>query len=213
MSASEPIPWERMIQDQILARGVNDPRVIHALRQVDRMRFVPSAHAGDAYADNALPTRDGQTISQPYVVALMTQMLDVQPHHLVLEIGTGTGYQTAILSELAGEVISIERMDSLASAARVRLAESNCRNVTIETGDGWKGWPMRAPYDRILVTAGADALPMALVEQLALFGRMVIPLGVREQFLYTVERTGKWEIRMTESIPVRFVPLIRGNAS
>jgi protein-L-isoaspartate(D-aspartate) O-methyltransferase len=198
----------RMVAQQIAARGVSDPRVLAAMRAVPRHHFVGEAHQAQAYADRPLPIAEGQTISQPYIVAVMTAALEVRLTDRVLEIGTGSGYQTAVLAQLAAEVVSIERHAALAQDATSRLLGLAIRNVSIVVGDGSEGWPRSAPYDRILVTAGAPAIPDALAAQLVEGGRMVIPVGPSGvQHLTIVDRLdGRLSVREGEACV--FVPLI-----
>ena len=170
-----------MVRTQIQARGVRDPRVLQAMREVKRHLFVPGESAEDAYEDYPLPIGEGQTISQPYIVALMTELLELQPDDKVLEIGTGSGYQAAILSRLAREVRSIEIVPSLAETAGKRLDLLGYDNVHLRVGDGYKGWPDEAPFDAIIVTAAPPEIPQALVDQLAEGGRMVVPVGTNYQ--------------------------------
>jgi len=197
-----------MVDSQIEARGVKDARVLRAMRTVERHRFLPAALRGEAYADRPLPIGLGQTISQPYVVALMTELAAVRPGARVLEVGTGSGYQAAVLSLLAAEVCTIEIVAPLADEARARLAGLGYANVTVRTGDGYRGWPERAPFDAILVTAAPPAIPQPLLDQLAPGGRLVAPVGPagEEQELVVVERGAAGLTRRTV-IPVRFVPM------
>jgi protein-L-isoaspartate(D-aspartate) O-methyltransferase len=167
----------RMVEEQLEARGIADPRVLAALRKVPRHLFLPPERRGDAYGDFAVPIGAGQTISQPLMVALMTEKLALTGRESVLEIGTGSGYQTAILAELADRVYSVERIPSLAGAARRVLEEQGYHNVLVRVGDGTLGWPEYAPFDRILVTAGAPGIPGPLVEQLAEGGSLLVPVG------------------------------------
>lgn len=194
-------------------RGISDQAVLRAMDEVPRERFVQPDFAEDAYADQALPIACGQTISQPYVVAYMTEQLDVKPHHRVLEVGTGSGYQAAVLSRLAKEVISIERYRTLADAARTRLQSLGFTNVTVLTGDGLGGVPAHAPYDRIIVTAAAENVPEPLAGQLAEGGVMILPLGPhagpQRIVKLTKEATG---VVRQNLIWVRFVPLLPGQA-
>jgi protein-L-isoaspartate(D-aspartate) O-methyltransferase len=199
---------EAMVANQLETRGVRDPRVLAAMRAVPRHRFVPAYQAGAAYRDSPLPIGQGQTISQPYIVALMSEMLELEGDERVLEIGTGSGYQAAILGQLAAEVISVERFASLAQEARGRLAELGYDNVRVEVGDGSLGWPEGAPYDAIIVTAASPGVPPPLEEQLAEGGRLVVPAGQRwTQSLVRVRRKGG-RLRRETSIGVAFVPLI-----
>jgi len=194
-------------------RGIMDQAVLRAMDEVPRANFVTAEFAGQAQADRALPIACGQTISQPYVVAYMTERLDVRAHHRVLEVGTGSGYQAAVLSRLAGEVVSIERYRTLAEAARARLAAIGCGNVEVMTGDGWAGVAARAPFDRIMVTAAAETLPQTLLDQLADGGIMVLPLGRHQQSQHIVKLTKSQTGLVHEDlIPVRFVPLMLGEA-
>lgn len=189
-------------------------RLLAALRKVPREAFIPEADIAHAYVNTPLPIGHGQTISQPFVVAIMTELLDLEPDHCVLEIGTGSGYQAAILSRIAREVVSVERFRTLADAARDRLKTLGYANVTIITGDGFAGASDRAPFDRIMVTAAADEVPDALVAQLTEGGKMVLPLGPRNGPQYIVKLTKKpdGELGREELIAVRFVPLLPGQA-
>jgi protein-L-isoaspartate(D-aspartate) O-methyltransferase len=198
----------QMVERQIAQRGVRDPRVLQALRDVPRHLFVPDDQRAHAYEDRALPIANGQTISQPYIVAVMTELLKPRADDRVLEIGTGSGYQTAILSRLASEVISIERHSGLADSARRLFVELAIRNVDIRLGDGTEGTPEAAPFDRILVTAGAPAVPDALKDQLAIGGRLVVPVGPPGyQLLTVVDRTSIGFTQQERDACV-FVPLI-----
>jgi protein-L-isoaspartate(D-aspartate) O-methyltransferase len=194
-------------------RGIMDAAVLRAMEEVPREEFVMPSHVKAAYTDRAMPILCGQTISQPYVVAYMTEQLAVEPRHHVLEVGTGSGYQAAILSRLAAHVTSIERYRSLAEAARARLAALGYRNVDVLVGDGMAGALEGAPYDRIIVTAAAEETPPALIDQLADGGIMVLPLGPQHdhQSLVRLKRTPEGFER-SELIPVRFVPLLPGQA-
>ena len=194
-------------------RGIADAAVLRAMDEVPRERFVAREMAGNAYADHALPIDCGQTISQPYVVAYMTEQRGVLPHHRVLEVGTGSGYQAAVLSRLAREVVSVERYRTLAEQARGRLRDLGYDNAEVIVGDGLAGVPDRAPFDRILVTAAAADVPQALVEQLGEGGVMVLPLGPHEgpQYIVKLTRTPS-ELKRETLIGVRFVPLLPGQA-
>lgn len=197
---------EKMVETQIKARGVKDPRVLSALLKVERHRFVPEEHLNSAYSDQPLPIGEGQTISQPYIVALMTELLDLKGGEKVLEIGTGSGYQAAILAELSKEVYTIEIIKSLASMSKKRLLELGYQNIQVKAGDGYLGWPEFAPFDAIIVTAAPDHIPKPLIEQLKEGGRMVVPVGTHTQELKKiVKRSGK--IETADVIPVLFVPM------
>jgi protein-L-isoaspartate(D-aspartate) O-methyltransferase len=196
---------------QLRRRGIRDTNVLRAIERVPRELFVDPAFADHAYQDIALPIDCGQTISQPFVVAFMTEKLELDESHKVLEIGTGSGYQAAVLSHLCRRVYTIERYRELQKAADRRFAHLGITNVTTIIGDGWLGWPPQAPFDRIVVTAAAPEAPAALVEQLKEGGRMIIPLGPTrdEQSLVQIDKT---EAGTTEKslLPVRFVPLVVG---
>jgi protein-L-isoaspartate(D-aspartate) O-methyltransferase len=198
-----------MVETQLRARGITDERVLHALGRVPREEFVPEEYRQDAYADAALPIGEGQTISQPYMVALICQELALQGDERVLDVGTGSGYQAAVLAELAREVVSIERHERLADWARQNLARAGYADrVEVHVGDGSLGWPERAPYGAIAVAAAAPGLPRALYDQLAEDGRMVLPVGTRHgQRLEVVVRTPEGP-RVARSVPCRFVPLV-----
>ena len=195
-------------------RGISDQAVLRAMDEVPREYFVAAGFAESAYADQALPIACGQTISQPYVVAYMTELLDVEPHHRVLEVGTGSGYQAAVLSRVAREVVSIERYRTLADAARERIKTMGYANVTILLGDGMAGAPDLAPFDRIMVTAAAEEIPQALAEQLAVGGKMVLPVGPRQgpQYIVKLSKQANGELIREDLIAVRFVPLLPGQA-
>ena len=180
-----------MVQAQLEPRKIKDQRVLEAMRKVPRHKFVPERMRREAYDDHPLPIGEGQTISQPYMVAIMTELLELRGEEKVLEIGTGSGYQLAILAELAREAFSVERFGPLADQSRTRLRELGYRNIEIRTGDGTLGWPERAPFDGIIVTAGAPRIPPPLIEQLSEGGRLVIPVGEeRHQELYRVVKEG-----------------------
>ncbi len=198
-----------MVDRQIASRGVHDPRVLAAMRKVPREAFVPDEMASLAYADQPLPIGFDQTISQPFVVGYMSEALGVQETSKVLEIGTGSGYQAAVLGELAREVYTIELLPELADRARETLARLGYANVHVRTGDGYLGWPEQAPFDAIIVTAAPDHVPQPLVDQLAIGGRLVIPVGDVDQQMRILTRTTEG-IQETRTLPVRFVPLRRG---
>jgi len=194
-------------------RGITDAAVLRALDEVPREYFVEDRYADTAYADQALPIACGQTISQPYVVAYMTEQLGVKPQHRVLEVGTGSGYQAAVLSRLAREVVSVERYRTLADSARMRLQTLGYHNVQVLVGDGLAGVPDRAPYDRIIVTAAAETVPEALVAQLAEGGVMVLPLGPHAGAQRLIKLTKSEDgLKQEDLIGVRFVPLLPGQA-
>ena len=206
---------ERMeFQLSLRRRGISDQAVLRALDEVPRENFVSAGFVAIAYADQALPIECGQTISQPFVVAYMTEQLEVGPQHRVLEIGTGSGYQTAVLSRLAREVVTVERYRTLADTASERLKALGYNNVTVRVGDGMTGAPDMAPFDRIMVTAAAENVPGALVTQLADAGGMVLPVGPRHDAQYLVKLTKRPGGGLTreELIAVRFVPLLPGQA-
>ncbi len=195
-----------MVERQLQARDVRDPRVLDAMRKVPRHLFVPEAERDGAYGDYPLPIGYGQTISQPYIVGFMTQAIDVRPTDRVLEIGTGSGYQAAILGELAKEVYTIEIVDELAARARKTLASLGYMNIQVRAGNGYLGWPEQAPFDRIMVTAAPEEVPPALVEQLKTGGLMAIPVGDVIQELRILRKTDKG-LETIDTLPVRFVPM------
>jgi protein-L-isoaspartate(D-aspartate) O-methyltransferase len=200
-----------MVDQYIIPRGVKDPAVIAAMRQVPRHRFVPSRYSVFAYLDGPLPIGHNQTISQPSLVASMTEELDLKKTDKVLEIGTGSGYQAAILAELADKVLTIEILEPLARQAEQTLAELGYKNVRVRVGDGYQGWPEEAPFDAIIVTAGADHVPEPLLNQLAVGGRMILPVGRAIQTLELYRRTAEGIERKSLTL-VRFVPLVRQQA-
>jgi protein-L-isoaspartate(D-aspartate) O-methyltransferase len=199
---------ERMVREQLLPRGINDQRVLDAMQTVPRHIFVEDALQAQAYGDFPLPIGEGQTISQPFIVALMSQMLELRGHEKVLEIGTGCGYQTAVLSKLCDQIYSVERIKRLMARARINLDKVRCFNALGKMDDGTMGWPEHAPYDAIIVTAGGPEIPEALIEQLADPGIMVIPVGDRisQQLTKVIKRDGKVQFETGDS--VRFVSLI-----
>lgn len=198
---------EQMVETQVAARGVKDLRVLAAMRKVERHRFVPAGVRARAYEDVPLPIGYGQTISQPYIVALMSELLELKGNERVLEVGTGSGYQAAILAELAQDVFTIEILPDLARTAAERLKGLGYESIHVRQGDGYKGWPEAAPFDAILVTCAPDRIPEPLVQQLKKGGRFVIPVGdYPNQVLYRIDKTdGK--LIQHPIIPVRFVPM------
>jgi protein-L-isoaspartate(D-aspartate) O-methyltransferase len=200
---------QRMVDRHLRGKGIADEAVLEAMSCIPRHRFIPHVRPGEAYDDKALPTAQGQTISQPYMVARMTALLRVEPGCKVLEIGTGSGYQTAILARMGAAVVSIDRLGGLTDSARAALTELGLMGrVKLVTGDGTLGYPPDAPYDRILVTAGAPTLPGSYVRQLAEGGRIVIPIGDRaNQVLKCFVREGR-DWREFDDVPCRFVPLV-----
>jgi protein-L-isoaspartate(D-aspartate) O-methyltransferase len=197
-----------MVDEQIRARGVKDPSVLRAMEKVPRHRFVPASLRSRAYADQPLPIGLGQTISQPYIVAYMSEAVGISREGKALEIGTGSGYQAAVLGELAKEVYTIEIVPELARQARRTLEVLGYRNVYAREGDGYLGWPEAAPFDRIIVTAAPEHVPQPLVDQLAVGGRLVIPVGTLSQRITIIDKNEKGTVRQ-ETIGVRFVPLVR----
>jgi protein-L-isoaspartate(D-aspartate) O-methyltransferase len=203
---------QKMIREQLRARGIHDHRVLEAMARVPRERFVEVIEPDDAYADRAWSIDCGQTISQPYIVALMTEALALSGHEHVLEVGTGSGYQTAILAELAATVVSLERHAPLSQQAARRLDEMGYQNAMLIVADGTQGWPAAAPYDRVIVTAATDHCPPALFEQLTEGGILVIPIGdFGEQVLERIEKV-EGEARIVNLTGCRFVPLVPGRA-
>jgi protein-L-isoaspartate(D-aspartate) O-methyltransferase len=198
---------EMMVRDQIEARGVNDPAVLGAMRRVARHEFVPVEFQASAYDDRPLPIGQGQTISQPYIVALMTELLEMKPGQRVLEIGTGSGYQAAVLAELGAEVYSIEIIPKLAESARATLARLGYKTVQVRTGDGYLGWAEASPFDGIIVTAAPAHVPQPLIDQLKPGGRLVVPEGTWDQNLVVYAKTADGRLRRSEVLPVRFVPM------
>ncbi len=197
---------EVMVRDQLKARGISDEHVLAAMRKVPRHLFVPASYLNSAYDDTALPLALGQTVSQPYIVAFMTQVLGLKGTERVLEIGTGSGYQAAVLAEIVRSVYTIEILGQLSENAQRTLHSLGYGNIHFRVGDGYQGWPESAPFDAILVTAAPDHVPEPLVSQLAPGGRMIIPIGKFEQELILIERNEKGITRHS-TIPVRFVPM------
>jgi protein-L-isoaspartate(D-aspartate) O-methyltransferase len=198
----------RMVEQQIQARGVADPRVLAAMRRVPRHRFVDASQAASAYDDRPLPIGHGQTISQPYIVAYMVELLRLAPGAKVLEVGTGCGYQAAVLAELAREVYTIEIVKPLADCASRTLKDLGYASVRVRHGDGYGGWPDQAPFDGIVVAAAPDHVPPALIAQLAIGARLVIPVGDANQEIRVITKTASGH-REDRLLPVRFVPLTR----
>jgi protein-L-isoaspartate(D-aspartate) O-methyltransferase len=197
---------QRMVEEQIRARGIREKTVLDAMLKVPRHRFVPASEMQATYGDHPLPIGSGQTISQPFMVAYMTEAAEISSSEKVLEIGTGSGYQAAVLGELAKEVSTIEIIPELAERAAKVLGELGYKNVHVKTGNGYLGWPEHAPYDGIIVTAAPNEVPPALIEQLALNGKMVIPVGAVYQEMMIITKTQKGVIER-KTIPVRFVPM------
>jgi protein-L-isoaspartate(D-aspartate) O-methyltransferase len=216
--AGEPVSDEEtrrrlMVETQIRERGISDPAVLAAMMRVRRHLFVPEPEQPNAYDDGPLPIGYGQTISQPYIVAYMSEALDVTAGHRVLEIGTGSGYQAAVLAEMGCEVFSIEIVPELAERARSTLAELGYVQVHVRHGDGYLGWPEEAPFDRVILTAAPRDVPQALIDQLAVGGVLVAPVGgLLEQTMTIVRKTGDGVVTR-ETIPVRFVPMVGGRGS
>jgi protein-L-isoaspartate(D-aspartate) O-methyltransferase len=203
---------QTMVEKQLQSRDITDRRVLDALRKVPRHLFVPEEFRRQAYEDRPLPIGLDQTISQPYIVALMTELARVAEDHTVLEVGTGSGYQAAVLSVLAKRVYTIEYLAPLGERARKRLAELGYNNVEVRIGDGYQGWPEHQPFDAILVTAASEEVPQALIDQLKPGGKLVIPVGPQAdtQVLQVLEKDSTGKISRRNTIPVRFVPLVKG---
>ncbi len=198
---------QSMVQHQLLSRGITDARVLNAMLAVPRHCFVPASEVTCAYQDEPLPTSHGQTISQPYIVAFMTNAAAIPAHGRVLEVGTGSGYQAAVLAQLASQVYSVEIIEPLAQRASQTLQRLGYSNVHVKQGNGYEGWPEQAPYDAILVTAAPTRVPSALVDQLAMGGKLVVPVGYSSQTILVITRhlTG---LSTEYTIPVRFVPMV-----
>ena len=199
-----------MVEDQIIKRGIEDKRVLDIMKSVERHKFVPEKYAKSAYKDGPLPIGHGQTISQPFIVAFMTENLKLDPSHRVLEIGTGSGYQTAILSVLSGHVYTMEIIDELVKLSSSVLKKLGFDNVTVRNGNGYKGWAEEAPFDRIMVTAAPEEIPNILVDQLTGGGIMVIPVGEQFeiQYLWVLTKEHSGSIKKEKILPVRFVPMV-----
>jgi len=206
---SYTVKKKRMIEEQIMQRGVLDPYVLKAMEKVERHLFVPDSLWEDAYSDGPLPIGYGQTISQPYIVAFMTEAADLKRDDKVLEVGTGSGYQAAVLAEIAREVYTIEIVEPLAESAEKRLKDLGYQNIFVKHGDGYQGWVEHAPFDAIVVTAAPKEVPEELVKQLKVGGRMIVPIGSFYQELYRITKTEKG-VHKEKLIPVRFVPMIKG---
>jgi protein-L-isoaspartate(D-aspartate) O-methyltransferase len=199
---------ERMVQNDIMGRGLSDKLVLQAMRKVERHKFVPANIRGESYADHPLPIGEGQTISQPYIVAFMTEQMGLKGGEKVLEIGTGSGYQAAVLAEIAREVYTIEIVEPLGRRAEALLKELGYKNVHVRVGDGYKGWPEHAPFDAVIVTCAPGHIPQPLIDQLKVGGRIIIPVGEQwlGQELVLVTKTEKG-IQKKNVLPVRFVPM------
>ena len=210
-SDSYEIKRKLMVEDQIERRGVKDEDVLMAVRKVEREKFIPKKYIDLAYSDRPLPIGYKQTISQPYIVAYMTEQLQVEKSHKILEIGTGSGYQAAVLAELSNHIFTIEIIPELAEGSEKVLKELGYQNITVRSGDGYKGWPEEAPFDRIIVTAAPDKIPEKLVEQLAPNGRMILPVGgsIFAQYLWLVQKDNEGIVTKEKILAVRFVPMVK----
>ena len=199
---------QKMVQEQLQPRGIKDPRVLAAMGKVPRQEFVAQDLRDKSYSDSSLPIGQDQTISQPFIVALMTEQLRLQPTDRVLEVGTGSGYQTAVLAELAKDVYSIEILEPMAKEASARLTRLGYSNAHVKAGDGYQGWPEVAPFDAIIVTCAPNKVPQSLIQQLKENGRMIVPVGTgMDQQLYLLEKKNG-QLAQTAILPVRFVPMI-----
>lgn len=199
---------ERMVEEQLMPRGIKDQRVLDAFRKVERHKFIPESLKGSSYADFPVPIGEGQTISQPYIVALMTECLSLTGQEKILEIGTGSGYQAAILAELTKEVYSIERFEGLAKKAQDILNKLGYTNINIKVGDGTLGWPEAAPFDRIIITAASPRIPLPLIEQLKEDGKLILPLGESFGQVLTLAEKKKGKLESIEICGCVFVPLV-----
>lgn len=209
----EDIHWwkkeaDKMVNDQIVSRGIKDHKVINAMKNTPRHLFIPKNLINDAYDDRPLPIGQGQTISQPYIVAIMTELLKLKGNEKVLEIGTGSGYQAAVLSQLVDTCYTIELLKILAESAGTRLKQLGYNNVIVKCGNGYEGWTEHAPFDCIIITAAPEEIPEKLVDQLKINGRMVVPVGKYYQNLMRITKTGKG-ITKEDIIAVRFVPMVK----
>ena len=209
---SQQTDWKnwtkKMVREQIIRRGISNNQVIDVMQNTPRHRFVPDGVADYAYQDNALPIGKGQTISQPYIVAFMTETLDVDSTYKILEIGTGSGYQAAVLSPLVKHVYTIEIVKMLAERADSTLKALSYNNITVRWGDGYKGWPEEAPFDRIIGTAAPPEIPKALIDQLKPGGKMVLPVGTNWQEIVVLTKSKSGKIQKKNVLPVRFVPMV-----
>ena len=209
---SQQTDWKiwtkKMVREQIIRRGISNNQVIDVMQNTPRHRFVPDGVADYAYQDNALPIGKGQTISQPYIVAFMTEALDVDSTYKILEIGTGSGYQAAVLSSLVKHVYTIEIVKMLAERADSTLKALSYNNVTVRWGNGYKGWPEEAPFDRIIGTAAPPEIPKALIDQLKPGGKMVLPVGTNWQEIVVLTKSKSGKIQKKNVLPVRFVPMV-----
>ena len=206
------IEADRMVTNQIERRGVRDAKVLRTMRDIPRHLFVPGYLKNSAYSDRPLPIGEGQTISQPYIVALMTELLQLEGGETILEIGTGSGYQAAVLSPLVKKVFTIEIVKPLANSARKLIEKLGYENVIVKWGDGYKGWIEHAPYDRVIVTAAPDKVPQALIDQMKIGGLLVIPVGTYYQELKVITKISEQEIEEKSIIPVRFVPMVHSES-
>ena len=202
---------EDMVKNQLVRRGIQNEGVLRVMRETPRHLFIPDHLKDMAYEDGPLPIGEGQTISQPYIVALMTELLELTENHRVLEIGTGSGYQAAVLSSLVKEVYSIEILKSLAETADKKLRDMQYHNVIVKWGDGYLGWEKYAPFDAIIVTAAPNEVPQALVDQLIIGGILVLPVGTRSQKLKVITKAQNGDIGERDVISVRFVPMVHLN--
>jgi protein-L-isoaspartate(D-aspartate) O-methyltransferase len=199
---------KRMVEEQLIPRGINNPKVLDAFKKIERHKFMPDELKMSSYADFPVPIGEGQTISQPYIVALMTECLDLTGEERVLEIGTGSGYQTAILAELSREVYTLERFENLAQKAEILLKKLGYLNIKVKSGDGTLGWPEFAPFDRIIITAASPIIPLPLIEQLKEKGKLILPLGESLSQVLTLVEKKEGKIEKSQICGCVFVPLI-----